>query len=279
MQRKQLAEVTPRSLVALLVVLAAGVVIGSETHALDSWQILGWALASALFGALVGLSEILSRYRDEPVRAATTGAGLSYLLLNAVISLFAFGILRQYAGGILPVIKDDPLMTAIVAGFGSMTIFRSKLFTFRTPDGTEYAIGPAIVLETVLKTIDQKIDRGQDIAIFAGVAEFIPESDEGEKGRDRRRDQGLRGTGLASPAEDHGDGLCVSEYFGREEFRPGHRELEGLPAADCARTTVRRATTWGAAAGEHRPGTQTLKSLAGQDLGASFAASDQRYRQ
>ena len=181
MQRKQLAEVTPRSLVALLVVLAAGVVIGSETHALDSWQILGWALASALFGALVGLSEILSRYRDEPVRAATTGAGLSYLLLNAVISLFAFGILRQYAGGILPVIKDDPLMTAIVAGFGSMTIFRSKLFTFRTPDGTEYAIGPAIVLETVLKTIDQKIDRVRAIDRQKRVAASLRGLDDFDK--------------------------------------------------------------------------------------------------
>ncbi len=40
-----------------------------------------------------------------------------------------------------------------------MTVFRSKLFTFRSPDGKEYAIGPAIVLETILKTIDQKIDR------------------------------------------------------------------------------------------------------------------------
>lgn len=47
----------------------------------------------------------------------------------------------------------------MVAGFGGMTVFRAKLFTFRSPDGKEYAIGPAIVLETVLKTIDQKIDR------------------------------------------------------------------------------------------------------------------------
>ncbi len=163
MQGRKRTEVTPRALMALLVVLVLGVVIGSETHALDSWQIVGWALASALFGALVGLSEILSRYRDEPVLASTTGAGLSYLLLNAVIALAAFAVLRRYASGIFPVIKDDPFMTAVVAGFGSMTIFRSKLFTFRTPDGKEYAIGPAIVLETVLRTIDQKIDRERAI--------------------------------------------------------------------------------------------------------------------
>jgi len=40
-----------------------------------------------------------------------------------------------------------------------MAIFRSKFFTFRSPDGKDYSIGPAIVLETILRMIDSKIDR------------------------------------------------------------------------------------------------------------------------
>ena len=68
-------------------------------------------------------------------------------------------MLRVYADKIFPAVKDDLFLTAMVAGFGGMTIFRSKLFTFRSTDGKEYAIGPAIVLETALKTLDHKIDR------------------------------------------------------------------------------------------------------------------------
>jgi hypothetical protein len=47
----------------------------------------------------------------------------------------------------------------VAAGFGAMVVMRSKLFTFNTPDGQAFAVGPAIVIDTVLQTIDQKIDR------------------------------------------------------------------------------------------------------------------------
>ena len=112
-----------------------------------------------MFGALVGLSEILSRYRDEPMLAATTPSGLSYVALNGLVSVAAFAVLRVYADRVFPAVKDDLFLTSVAAGFGAMVVFRSKLFTFRSPDGKEYAIGPAIVLETVLKTVDHKIDR------------------------------------------------------------------------------------------------------------------------
>jgi hypothetical protein len=51
------------------------------------------------------------------------------------------------------------MLTAVAAGFGAMAVFRSKFFSFKSSDGTEVPIGPAIVLDTVLKMIDQKIDR------------------------------------------------------------------------------------------------------------------------
>ncbi len=116
---------------ALLVMLGMGLVIGRSMGPLNPWRVAGWALASLLFGALVSLSEILSRYRDEPILASTTAFGLWYLLLNGVISLAAFALLRRYSTGIFPALKDDLLLTAIVAGFGGMTVFRSKLLPFR----------------------------------------------------------------------------------------------------------------------------------------------------
>lgn len=40
-----------------------------------------------------------------------------------------------------------------------MIVLRSKLFIFRTEDGKEYPIGPSIVIETLLRVFDRKIDR------------------------------------------------------------------------------------------------------------------------
>lgn len=53
-------------------IIGLGVVIGSTVGSDPDGRTFAWALASLIFGALVGLSEILSRYRDEPLRAATT---------------------------------------------------------------------------------------------------------------------------------------------------------------------------------------------------------------
>lgn len=129
-------------------------------HELNNASIsAAWAFATFVFGASVGLSEILSRYRDEPLLATATNAGVSYLAFNGIISMVAFGVLRKYPAKIFPALQGDLFLTAVVAGFGAMVIFRSKLFTFKSSDGNEYPIGPAIVLDTILKMIDSKIDR------------------------------------------------------------------------------------------------------------------------
>lgn len=146
-------------LIGTLAAVALGLWIGRHVSFTSAQATAGWCFATFLFGLLVGLSEILSRYRDEPLRASATNYGLAYLVFNGLISLAAFAILRQYPDKIFPGIQSDLFLTSIIAGFGAMAVFRSKLFTFRSTDGKDYPIGPAIVLDTVLKTIDAKIDR------------------------------------------------------------------------------------------------------------------------
>jgi hypothetical protein len=145
--------------VALLIIIALGIWIGFKSDPKTFPVLTSGALAAFLFGALVGLSEILSRYRDEPLLATVTNSGLAYLALNGVIALGAFGLLRHYPHQLFPGLHEDIFLSAVAAGFGAMTIFRSKLFTYKSADGNEYAIGPAIVLDTILKVIDAKIDR------------------------------------------------------------------------------------------------------------------------
>jgi hypothetical protein len=116
-------------------------------------------LLAASFGVLVGAAEILSRYKDEPFLAMKTLPGLGYLGLNGLISAAAFGLLKHYSKEVLPSLSDDPLMTSFVAGFGAMAVMRSKLFSFKTERGEEFAVGPDAVITTFLRSVDRKIDR------------------------------------------------------------------------------------------------------------------------
>jgi hypothetical protein len=118
-----------------------------------------WVALSFLCGTFVGISEVISRYRDEPLRATANRYGVGYALINGVVSVIVYGLLVRYPTAIFPALATDSLMTALVAGFGAMVVLRSKLFIFRTEDGKEYPIGPSIVIETLLRVFDRKIDR------------------------------------------------------------------------------------------------------------------------
>jgi len=151
---------------AFLIVFLGGALVGSiladsvsaETSSWD-WRLILAIVTAFLFGSLVGLSEILTRYRDEPIRASFNLYGCAYLTFNGLVALGAFWLLRRYSNEIFPAVAGDLFLTAIAAGFGAMVVMRSKLFTYNSPDGNEFAVGPAIVIDTVLGTIDMKIDR------------------------------------------------------------------------------------------------------------------------
>lgn len=147
-------------LLLILTFAALSTLIGQHDPTALYWVTLaGWAFASAVFGAFVGFAELLSRYRDEPMKATVNLYGLTYLSFNALISLTAFAVLRQHAESIFPGLQENLFLTTMAAGFGGMALFRSKLFTLRSEEGEDYDVGPAIVLETILRTIDRKIDR------------------------------------------------------------------------------------------------------------------------
>jgi hypothetical protein len=149
------------SLAALIVVLSVTLVPLCALR----WSFSGpvpiawYASLAILCGELVGFSEITTRYRDEPLRAMFNRFGISYLLINGFLSGCAFWLVRAHAGSIFPSLKDSPLMSAVVAGFGAMTVLRSKLFIFRTEDGKEIPIGPDLVITSILRIMDRKIDR------------------------------------------------------------------------------------------------------------------------
>jgi hypothetical protein len=137
-------------------------------------------ILTLVFGAMVGASEIMSRYRDEPFRAIFSPPGRIYLLLNGLISVAAYLLLLKYRASVLPALNTDDLMTSVVAGFGAMMFMRSKLFSFRTEGGEAFSVGPDAVLSTFLNSVNRRVDRylsdiRQDIVYSEAVTIPRPE--------------------------------------------------------------------------------------------------------
>src|SRR5262249_54015255 len=101
-------------------------------HGASAWTLWPWVELVMVFGALVGASEIISRYRDDPwkpfsLTSRTPSAGI-YVLVNAGVAAATF--LFIHFTDVLP--KLGTPWQALVSGFGAMVLLRSKLLTIRT---------------------------------------------------------------------------------------------------------------------------------------------------
>jgi hypothetical protein len=126
-------------------------------------------LAVIGLGGLVGATEIIGRYRDEPVQCLFTRPGLFYVAINAFASLSAFALAKVFqwkidlgpatvqAAGAPPTASATWTMV-LVAGLTAMALFRSSLFIRKVGD-KDIGIGPGAVLETLLEVTDRYVDR------------------------------------------------------------------------------------------------------------------------
>jgi hypothetical protein len=141
--------------VAALALLAAGAFmerLAAPPHVLAY-------LTSLLFGMLVGTTELVARYRDKPTAPLMTLPGSIYIGVNGAVSLILAWLLNtgEIATNLVNGFKPE-LNQVLLAGFGGMALFRTSLFTLRVKD-TDIAIGPAAVLQIILRAADRACDR------------------------------------------------------------------------------------------------------------------------
>ncbi len=121
-----------------------------------------------LIGGLLGLTEILGRYTDSPMAAIKSPGALIYVLVNAFGSVAALYLLTELA----PDAVSNAVSQVLLAGLGAMAFLRSSVFKAKV--GTEeVSIGPAIILDTLLKFADAQVDRGRAEDRASGIAEVI----------------------------------------------------------------------------------------------------------
>jgi hypothetical protein len=125
---------------------------------METWAYILWGIAVAAFGAGVGASELVARYRDAPFQALRTSAALWYVLVNCIAALFAYVIIVKFDWSFGADAGRKEWVQALVAGFGSMVFFRSSLFTMKVGD-TDVSVGPAIFFQVLLFATDRACDR------------------------------------------------------------------------------------------------------------------------
>ncbi len=139
----------------VLLVAAALWTLFPNNLALEHWRA---SLLAFLCGMLVGATEIISRYRDEPLHACRSPYGLIYVFLNGALSLIALMILYRYPAKFAAV-AGDGLLAAIAAGFGAAAVMRAKVAVIKGADEKDISIGPDFVIRILLRTVDKNVDR------------------------------------------------------------------------------------------------------------------------
>lgn len=116
-------------------------------------------LVAAVLGGLVGAVEIFQRYRSEPFRAVWNPWGGAYIAFNGFVAGIGFFIAIRAEGLISERSSLELLRWAALAAFSSSALLRAKLMTIRLSDGKEVALGPELIIQTLLTVLDRELDR------------------------------------------------------------------------------------------------------------------------
>jgi hypothetical protein len=118
-------------------------------------------LAVAAIGILVGMGELVSRYRDAPGRALMTVPAGVYIILNGFAGVTALFLLGLFKATLTPAGASEAssrVVQILAAGFGAMAVFRSSLFVVHVGE-QDVPIGPSGFLQVVLGAADRAVDR------------------------------------------------------------------------------------------------------------------------
>jgi len=129
-------------------------------------------LVAALLGALVGGTELISRYRDAPQSALLSRPAWLYVFLNVAASTIALGLARTYGWTFGATGPSQRWTQVFLAGIGAMALFRTSLFTVRAGD-KDVNVGPGLFLQTLRDAADREVDRARAHARGLAVAQLM----------------------------------------------------------------------------------------------------------
>src|SRR5436305_563708 len=112
-------------------------------------------ILSFIFGSLVGLAELLSRY-SEPKQVLRKTPAKLYIGLNGIISILGYWAIKKFQGSF--VITGIELDNVLIAGFSAMVVLRSSIANIQH-NGKKIEIGIGGILQVFLDTIEKLFNR------------------------------------------------------------------------------------------------------------------------
>jgi len=120
----------------------------------------------SMLGGLVGIVELISRYRDNPLRAITRFPAIIYIIFNVAASILALYLILAIkpewligeGGNLTKVTPARWILIVCVAGTAALAFFRSSLFRAKI-DEVSVPVGPALILDSLLGALDRAVDR------------------------------------------------------------------------------------------------------------------------
>ncbi|HEX8228428.1 MAG TPA: hypothetical protein VF826_03835 [Chloroflexia bacterium] len=139
---------------------------------------LDWFLV-ALLGILAGITDIITRYKDEPRRALFTPPGVLLLVINAAASIVALALIRVFGWVAVP--DGTPSNNAsywqqvipqvVAAGLGAILILRSSITVKMGEQSIN--VGLSEVVENTLAATQNALDRKRAVQRDAKIRKIV----------------------------------------------------------------------------------------------------------
>jgi len=130
------------------------------------WSWIDWP-AVALLGGVVGASELVSRYKDDPWVSMKSWPAAFYISINSVASIAALGLIHAYQ-----LFPAAPWTQVLMAGVSAMAFFRTSLFVVRAGD-RDVGVGQSGFLQVFLSAADRAVDRKRAAARSKAVVDAM----------------------------------------------------------------------------------------------------------
>lgn len=136
-----------------------------------------------IVGFIIGLSELVARYRDDPWKAVWNNPALGYMFVNAAAAIATFLCILIIAPQWIEVEKagehseltiKGSLLAVLAASIGSAGILRSAFFKLKI-DNADVSIGFAAIVDIFLAATDRAVDRKRAGPRAEAIAEIMKE--------------------------------------------------------------------------------------------------------